>query len=264
MNRSKFVAPTLMVGGVGAVAVTTFVSDWSSISNVITSNINVLTAVKWSSIAAVIGGIIYFIASKNLLHLKVIEVGEMGFRTKYGQPMSYRRGKRRGQYIVYYPGNRVIIIPVVHDIVVVSNRKQVGLANCQGVYVGKNIHFDIEIEWQVLADVNSAFLSAFSLHDAVRDDEKNQTLSILIEKRTMSVIDSILGSMPSDSNGLPLFDSLDLYSDTAPGSRVKPLLLETLEEHGAIVNNVRPLNRTFAPEERQKEGLTEAFAGRFT
>ncbi len=264
MNSSKFVAPSLMVGGAVAMITTTYLSDWSSISNVIADNINVLTAVKWSSIAAVIGGVIYFIASKNLLHLKVIEMGEMGFRTKYGQPMSYRRGKRRGQYIVYYPGNRVIIIPIVHDIVVVSNRKQVGVANCQGVYAGKNIHFDIEIEWQVLADEHSAFLSAFSLHDAVRDDEKNQTLSILIEKRTMRVVDAILASLPSDGNGLPLFDSIDLYSDAAPGSSVKPLLLDTLEEHGAMVGSVRPLNRSFAPEERHKEGLTQAFASRPT
>lgn len=263
MNRSKFVAPSLMVGGVVVMA-TTFVSDWSSISSVIASNINVLTAVKWSSIAAVIGGAIYFIASKNLLHLKVIEVGEMGFRTKYGKPMSYRRGNRRGQHVVYYPGDRVIIIPVVHDIVVVSNRLQVGVAHCQGVYAGKNIHFDIQIEWQILADAHSAFLAAFSLHDAVRDDESTPTLSSLMANRTVRVVDAVLASLPSDSSGLPLFNSLDLYSNTALGRNGSPLLLETLEEHGAIVNSVQPYNRTFAPEERQKEGLTQAFAGRST
>lgn len=262
MNRStKFVAAFLGL----AVGMTTVsmsgLADWTGIGGVLPGNFNVFSAVKWSSLAAAVGGAIYLIVNKKLLHLEVIEIGEMGFRTKYGKPVFRRIGRRRGRRVVYYPGNRVVVIPIIHDIVVVSTRRQVDTASCQGVYQGKNIHFDIEIEWQVQEDEVSAYNSAFKLHDVVRDDEKNPTLGALVEQRTKYVVDTVLASLPSDSNGLPVFDALDLYSRSTADEDDRPLLLETLQEYGVKISAVRSANRMFAPEERHKEGLTEGLRG---
>ena len=263
MNRTNFVAASmLMAAGMTSAYASGLMDLTGGIGSAFPGNFNVFSAVKWSSIAAAIGGAIYLIVNKKLLHLEVIEIGEMGFRTKYGKPVQRRLGRKRGQRVVYYPGDRVIVIPIVHDIVVASTRTQVDTASCQGVYRRKNIHFDIEIEWQVLADEESAYNSVFTLHDVIRDDEKNPTLGALVEQRTKCVVDAVLATLPSDNNGLPVFDKLDLYSpSTAGGNDTRPLILATLEDHGVMVNAVRSANRMFAPEERQKEGLTEAIRG---
>ena len=214
--------------------------------------------IKLSSILAVIGGVIWFIANKKLVHLEVIEVGEVGFRVKYGKPVHYPWWrKRRGQRIVYYPGDRVMIIPIIHDIVVASTRLQVDTASCRGVFHGKNIHFDLEIEWHVLDDEESAFRSVFTLHDVVRDDEKNPTLGELVEKRTLRAVDVLLGTLPVDNNGLPVFDAIDLYSPDSRAS-AKSLFEDTRNECGAVVRRLNAFNRTFAPEERQGPAFVES------
>lgn len=211
-----------------------------------TGNFNWFRAIKFSSVIVAIGGVVYFIASKKLLHLEVVEVGEMGFRTCYGQPVFYNWGDRKGQPKVYYPGDRVIIIPIIVDIVIVSTRKRITTTRCEGVFKKKNIRFDLSIYWYVLADVESAFKAAFSLHDTVRDNEKSSTLDDLVVNRTLGLVDSSLESLEGDDNDLPDLNALKLY----PGP-----LLEVIEEHGTYVDNVVAMNRIIAPEERQKEGL---------
>lgn len=210
-----------------------------------TGNFNWFRAIKFSSVIVAIGGAMYFIATKKLLHLEVIEVGEMGFRTCYGQPVYYKWGDRKGQAKVYYPGDKVVIIPIIIDIVIVSTRKRITTVPCKGVFRGQNISFDLSIDWFLLADVESAFKAAFSLHDAVRDNEKSATLDDLVINRTLGLVDSSLGSLESDNNGLPDLNKLELY----------PGLLGVIEEHGVYVDNVVSMNRIIAPEERQKQGL---------
>jgi hypothetical protein len=208
-----------------------------------------LSAIKWSSVIVAIGGAIYFVATKKLLHLEVIEVGEMGFRTSYGKPVLHRRGPKVGKPKVYYPGDRVVIIPIIVDIVVVSTRPRVmTIPAIKGVFKGKNISFDLDVRWQVLADEDSAFKAGFGLHEVVRDDEKIETLDDLIRNDIKVLADQQLDGLRADGNGLPDMTELRLY----------PPMLESLEEYGPIVNSVRAMERQVAPEERQKEGLLEA------
>jgi len=140
------------------------------------------------------------------------------------------------------------MVPIIVDIVIVSTRKHVDTTPCEGTFKNTNISFDLSIEWYILADVESAFKAAFSLHDVVRDDEQNPTLDKLIINRTRGVVDASLESLASDSNGLPVLNDMKLYPGPGP-------LLEALEDYGVFVANVTAMSRIVAPEERQKQGL---------
>lgn len=250
MNMRKIAYTAMFVSGaaVSAIIVNRFQFPMASRMS---ESFPWLSAIKWSSVVVAIGGAIYFIATKKLLHLEVIEVGEMGFRTSYGRPVFHRRGPQKGEPKVYYPGDRVVIIPIIIDIVIVSTRPRVmTILGVNGVYKGKNISFDLDVRWQILADVASAFRAAFALHEVVRDDEKIETLDDLVRNDVKVSVDQQLDSLPTNGNDLPDFSALELY----------PAMLESLETCGPIVNSVRAMERKVAPEERQKEGLLEAAA----
>lgn len=240
---AKIALVTTAVAAGGTLVVTSIEPLMTRFSS---GDFNWFSAIKFSSVIVGASAVIYFIATKKLLHLEVIEVGEMGFRTCYGQPICHKWGERKGTVKVYYPGDKVVIIPIIVDIVIVSTRKRITTTRCEGVFAGKNIRFDLSIDWYVLGDVESAFKAAFSLHDAVRDNEKSATLDDLVVNRTLRLVDSSLASLSKDSNDLPDLSGLKLY----PGP-----LLEVIEEHGTYVGSVVAMNRIIAPEERQKQGL---------
>lgn len=247
MNLQGKGTQLILVAG-GTLAATTLVIGAGLPEMVARRDFSYFNTIKWGSVIVAIGGIIYFIATKKLLHLEIIEVGEVGFRTRYGQPVYHKHGPLAGQPLTYHPGDRVIVIPIIADIVIVSTRLRVTtVKEMKGTFKGKNIQFSLSIEWQLLADIGSLFKAAFSLHDVVRDNEKSETLDSLVANRVLVVVDSQLGDLEADQNGLPELTGLTLY----------PPLLTMLENHGPIVNSVEAFSRTIAPEEKPKEGLLE-------
>lgn len=278
-GRGTLALATLVLAGAATTMALLMPSGLESVRAIIKSNFNLFTAIKWSAIATAVGGLIYIISSNKLVHLKVIEIGEMGFRTHYGDPVFYRNWPRPiawligrsgmcGMPIVYYPGDKVLYIPIVRGVTIVNTRPRVmTIERCEGVFMGRNILFALSIKWQVLADVESAFLAAFGLYDPDQTDQSQATLNTSVANAVLNLVDRSLATMEGDQEDLPRFETLDLYSEALPIDLddTRPILLPLIEEHGSVVNKVTAMNRRPDPEERNRQGqeaIARAIAAR--
>ena len=219
-------------------------------------DINILGAIKWSSIVLLAGGALYVLIRNGVVKYEVIETGERGFRRRWG---TVRESRKTGDRVVLYPGKKHFYIKGIFDIAVTSVRDRLWDPKneiLERVYRGKNVELALYLPWRVIDTAEAIYKSIFTIYELNRATEKRDTLEDYIVGNMIGVISENLNKFESDEDGLPII-TLDNKKGYVP-TEVLEEVNRLREFVGSEVLEPRFKSAKIAAEERLKEGLLES------
>lgn len=204
----------LLVGGVSAGIPGMF-------DQAMDGGISFLTAVKWgaviSAVIGIVGGGLYLLVNKDGFKRKVVPYGSIGFMVHNGRPRRYKRGKKAGQLKVRRGGQGMMVIPKIRDMVIISWLLDTPprFANLEAMHNGRRLRYDLVVEYSLPPDtcdenVENLRKVAFEFEDRNRYNEEEGTFNALLRQRVEEVVLSLLTSLDTDPNGLPVLNSAEI------------------------------------------------------
>lgn len=248
MNMNK--KTVWMIGGVSALTVATPFVGPSLATEVMSGDFSVLSAVKWSSIIAGVGLLLFFLVRQGVFAFENLEEGERGFRRRWGKIVV---NKKTGEPKLLLPGKRHFYVKYMYDIVVQSVRVRSSPEEpnfdkpIRFAFQRKNAWVVLAVDWQVIDEKMHIYNSITKVYQVKRAQEGNDALENYVLNQTHKALIRCMESFNADVNGLPVI-TVNQDVGTVP-EQLYQLLVRLRETYGVRIHSIDPVLLTHAPEE---------------
>lgn len=219
-------------------------------SKVMSGDFSAFSAVKWSSIIATTGLVIFFLVRQGVFANENLEEGERGYRRRWGKVVTRRK---TGTRTLLMPGKKHFYVKHMYDVVVQSIRvrsspEQPNLDKpARATFNRKNIWYVLVINWRVIDSDDSIYKSLTKVYQINRAAEGNDALENFVMNETLKTVRRCLSKFDADADGLPIL-TIDTEVAHVP-DELLALQSELASMIGVQLESIDPILLTEAPEE---------------
>lgn len=206
------------------------------------------STIKWSTIIAGIGIVLFFLIRNGVLANENIEEGERGYRRRWGKIVTNRKGERT----LLLPGKKHFYVRHMYDVVVQSVRvrntpEEPKYGEPARATLGQmNIWYVLRAKWHVIDEDEAIYKSLTKVYQVNRAAEGSDALENYVMNEVYAAVRRSLSEFERDSEGLPAF-AVNAYRNHVP-YEVAKLVMELEMEYGVSLDGIDPVLLSVAPE----------------